>query len=117
MKITKKKIEDVAEELGWSVDWQTQEYPKGKTEKLVEFSQESPAGEDFSFCVFYDTLYDIAHEIYTWWQDFDIEEHVKMWLDAKSNGVGGVPDVVTLVEDAKEIEDMCKQLWLAVDTI
>lgn len=117
MKITKKKIEDVAEKLGWSVDWQTQEYPKGKTEKYVEFSQESPAGEDFSFYVFYDALHDIAHELYTWWQDFVVEEHVKMWLEAKSNGVGGVPDVVTLVEDAEEIESMLEELYDAVRAI
>lgn len=117
MKITKKKIEDVAEELGWSVDWQTQEYPKGKIEKMVEFGRESSAGEDFSFCVFYDTLRDIAHELYAQWQNFDIEEHVKMWLDAKSNGVGGVPDIVTLVKDAQEIDDMCEELWLAVKDI
>jgi len=117
MKITKKKIEDVAEELGWSVDWQTQEHPNGKTEKIVEFSQESPAGEDFSFCVFYDALPDIANELYTWWQNFDIEEHVKMWLEAKSNGGGGVPDIGTLVEDAKAIDDMCAKLWLAVEDI
>lgn len=117
MKITKKKIENVAEELGWSVDWQTQKYPKGKTEKYVEFSQYTPAGEDFSFYVFYDTLGDIAHELYTWWQGFDIEEHVKMWLEAKSNGVGGVPDVFTLVEDAKAIDGMCEKLWIAVEAI
>ncbi len=117
MKITKKKIEDVAEGLGWSVDWQTQKNLKGKTEKYVEFRQESPAGEDFTFCVFYDALYDIAHELYNWWQDFDVEEHVKMWLEAKSNGVGGVPDVVTLVKDAQDIDDMCEKLWLAVEAI
>lgn len=125
MKITKKKIEDVAEELGWHVDWQTQRrkvYNKGKwdkeiTEKYVEFSQESPAGEDFSVCVFYDALHNIAHELYTWWEDFDIEEHVKMWLEAKSNGVLGVPDIVTLVKDAQDIDGMCEKLWLAVEAI
>ena len=116
-KLTKKKIEDVAEDLGWSVDWQTQEYPKGKTEKLVEFSQSSPAGEDFSFYVFYHALTDLARELYTYWQDFDVEEHVQMWLEAKQNGVGGVPDVVTLVEDAKEIESMLEELYDAVKAV
>lgn len=116
-KLTKAKIENVAESLGWGVSWQTEEYPKGKTEKLVEFSKYSPAGEDFSFYVFYDALTDLAHELYTYWQDFDVEEHVKMWLDAKQNGVGGVPDVVTLVEDAKEIESMLEELHDAVSAI
>lgn len=119
MKITKKKIEEVAEARGWSVKFftQTRNAYDGRIQKYVEFSQESPAGEDFSFCVFYEALGDIADEIYTWWLDFDIEEHVKMWLEAKSNGVVGVPDIATLVEDAQDIDDMCKQLWLAVETI
>lgn len=116
-KLTKAKIENVAESLGWGVSWQTEEYPKGKTEKLVEFRQYSPAGEDFSFYVFYDALTDLAHELYTCWQDFDVDEHVKMWLDAKQNGVGGVPDVVTLVEDAKEIESMLEELYDAVKAV
>lgn len=30
--------------------------------------------------------------------------------EAKSNGVGGVPDIVTLVKDAQDIDDMCEQL-------
>lgn len=118
MKITKKKIVEVAESLGWTVRFNKQtRWADGKTEKYVEFSQESPAGEDFSFYVFYDALHDIAHEIYTWWQDFDVEEHVKMWMEAKSNGVRGVPDVVTLVKDAQDIDGMCEKLWLAVEAI
>ena len=116
-KLTKAKIENVAESLGWGVSWQTEEYPKGKTEKLVEFSKDSPAGEDFSFYVFYDALSDLRRELYTYWQYFDVEEHVEMWMDAKRNGAAGVPDVVTLVEDAKEIESMLEELYDAVRAI
>ena len=116
-KLTKAKIENVAESLGWGVSWQTEEYPKEKPEKLVEFRQYSPAGEDFSFYVFYDDLTDLTHELYTYWQDFDVEEHVKMWLDAKQNGVDDVPDVVRLVEDARAIESMLEELYDAVRAI
>ena len=117
-KLTKAKIENVAESVGWSVKFNKQtRWADGKTEKFVEFSQYSPAGEDFSFYVFYDDLTDLTHELYTYWQDFDVEEHVKMWLDAKQNGVDDVPDVVTLVEDARAIESMLEELYDAVRAI
>ena len=109
--MTKAKVENIAEGLGWSVRFQTQKNSRGETEKYVEFSQDSPAGEDFSFYVFYGKLPEIPTEVYRYWQGFDIEEHVKMWLEAKSNGVRGVPDVVTLVDDAQEIETMLENLW------
>ena len=110
-KITKKMIETCAESLGWSVGFETQKRPDGRAEKMVTFSQDSPAGEDFSFYLCYENLREIAGEVYTFWQDFDVEEHVSMWLEAKHNGVGGVPGVVTLVDDAREIESMLENLW------
>lgn len=115
--VSKKKIIDTAEELGWSVDFETQKYPGKKPEKMVTFSQYSPAGEDFSFYETYESLPEIARQVYSYWQDFDVEEHVKMWLDAKANGVIGVPDVVTLVDDAREIETMLENLWYALSNL
>lgn len=116
-KISKKMIEETAESLGWSVDFETQEYPGKKREKLVTFSQDSPAGEDFSFYVFYESLPEIANEVYSFWLDFDPDEHVSMWLEAKRCGVGGVPDAVTLAEDTKEILTMLEDLWDALSNL
>ena len=115
--VSKKKIIDTAEELGWSVDFDTEEYPRGKREKMATFSQVSPAGEDFSFYVFYENLPGIAREVYSYWQDFDVDEHVRMWLDAKANGVVGVPDAVTLVDDAREIETMLENLLMDLSNL
>lgn len=77
----------------------------------VEFSQSSPAGEDFSFSIQHHNgdMREVYKEVSEYYQGFDVEDHVKMWLEAKSNGVSGVPGVVELVEDAKEIDEMLKQ--------
>lgn len=40
-----------------------------------------------------------------------------MLLEAKNSGLSGVPDVETLVEDAKEIDDMFRQLSEFVDKL
>lgn len=105
-----------ANELGWSVVWSNQNC-NGKTEKYAEFYQESPAGEDFGFTCFYETLADLIDEIGKVSIDFDIEEHVTGLLEAKQNGLRGVPDIVTLVHDAEELDKMIEELWLTLDGI
>lgn len=50
--------------------------------------------------------------IYDYWQGFDIEEEVLMWLEAKRNGTSGIPNVVDLVEEEKEIEKTLYDLWI-----
>lgn len=110
LKISKQMITETAEKLGWTVDFGDQRNSSGKLDKYVEFFKMSPAGEDFGFCVFYDTLADIADEVESFYSGFDIEEHVSMWLDGKRHGTSGVPDIVTLVNDAKEIESMILEL-------
>ena len=113
MKLTKEKVEKIAENLGWNVAWGEQE-----GDKYVTFSQYSPAGEDFSFDVWYDILDEIPMKAYAVYVDFDIDEHIEMWLEAKRNGVGGVPSARVLVIDAEEIcgmiYDLCEELRDAV---
>lgn len=101
MKIT--KIKEIAERLGWRVD----EYDDG----TVEFSQYSPAGEDFSFVV---NAEEAEKEIYEFCNDFDVDEHVEMWIEARKSGTPGVPSTRQLVEDAEDISEMLKELVDAV---
>lgn len=125
MATTKKAIIDAAEELGWSCTFDKQRrkvYNDGKwdkeiTEKYVEFSQFSPAGQDFSFDVWYDNLGEIMYKVYEYYQDYDVEEEVLMWLEAKRNGIAGVPDVQTLVHDQEEIEQMILELAEAIKKV
>lgn len=106
------RIVDVAESLGWTVKFHKQtRWSDGKTEKYVEFSQYSPAGQDFSFEVFYDNLGEIDEKVFEFWQNYDIDEEVEMWLEAKRNGVSGVPSASVLVRDQEEIDKMIETLW------
>ena len=110
-KSKKKIIEDTVEELDWSVSFETQKgHTTGKMEKYASFSGYSQAGEDLEFVEFYDSLDELPMKLFERYQDFDTEEHVKMWLEGKSNGVGGVPDVETLVKDANWIENFLLEL-------
>lgn len=101
-----KKIIDAAEKLGWSVN----EYDDG----TAEFSQFSPAGEDFSFCV---PIENVAEEVKEYYNDFDIDEHIEMWIAAKNSGVSGVPSIQELCDDAEKIGEMLEDLAIAVAKI
>lgn len=98
---------DVCEEMGWGVDDRS-------SPGYVELSQPSPAGEDFQFMV---TENDFVNQVRDYACDFDVDEHVRMWVNAKQTGTQGVPDIRTLVHDAEEIqsmlEDLAMQLCLA----
>lgn len=94
-------IEEVATELGWAVKFDNDE-------KIVTFSNCSPKGEDLEYEIEYDDPADIYDEMLCVAEDFDEDEHVAMWVDAKRSGTGGVPTVAELVGDAAEIR---KMLW------
>lgn len=97
------KVRKIAEELDWNIT----EYDDG----TVEFQQYSPAGEDFSFTV---NAENAEQEIYQYYDDFDVDDHIEMWVEAKKNGVGGVPSIRRLVEDAEAICDMLEKFAGAV---
>ena len=94
----KKLFIAVCKRNGWEVT-------KEHNELLIR--QETPAGEDFSFCV--SDAYD-PMEVFRYAEDFDAEEHCIMWLNAKWNGVSGVPDLFDLVDDARELQMMLDTL-------
>ena len=104
-----RELLDRAESLGWTI---------GEEHDVLEFRHSSPAGEDFSFCICtFDvhTGLDLEREVRLYADDFDTEEHVAMWLEAKNSGTGGVPDLKTLVKDADDIELMLIELELAFE--
>lgn len=101
-----KKIVDVLEEKGWRVIDYTDD---GR----VEIEAWSPAGEDLVFTV---DVKDIAKDLRREYEDFDIDEHVEMWLSAKGR-VRGVPGAVVLVHDAEAIDKMLEELALAVQKV
>ena len=104
------ELEDYLESKDWSVY---------KDEEGWDIRQASPAGEDFGFFIRHDDdVQKAINEIKEYAYDFNVDEHVEMWI-----GGLGAPDVVTLVDDAKEIQKMlddladgvnwCEQLTIA----
>lgn len=101
-----KRFIEVAEGLGWNMLIDDQ----GDI-TCVEFEKHSPAGEDFSFDVEYGDAIYLPAKVFSMWNGFDPEEHAEMWLDAKKNGVDGVPGLRTLIDDADYIKDMIEELY------
>lgn len=100
------RIIDAAEELGWTV--------REDSDGSVEFAQYSPAGEDFSFTV---DAANVADGVANYYEDFDPEDHVAMWLNARQSGVAGIPSVYELVHDADEIESMLEDLAIRIKEV
>ena len=115
------KVLDKAEELGWSYS----ETNFVGDEVGYEFENYSPAGEDYivdACCGAKDLPDDekaknLVEEIRTNAMNFDADEHIEMWIEARGNGVSGVPNTRELVEDADEIQKMLDEFADGVDSV
>lgn len=100
-----------AEELDWWWSAWIEESQSGRT--YVEMGQHSPAGEDFSMSIDFvaeNQCSSFCDSLESYYEDFDIDEHVEMWIEAKKNGVSGVPSIQELVDDARKIDAMILKL-------
>lgn len=100
MKELEQRYLDVLEKLDWQVSSYTDD---GR----VELETYSPAGEDFVMCVEIENFPSAVMEQY---ENFDVDEHIAMWIEAGRNGTRGVPTARVLVHDAEEIEKMLEAL-------
>lgn len=106
---TKREIEFIANAFGWYVDWSEDNIAGAKT---VDFRKYSPAGEDFLFTVWYTRVSEIPDKVVEYYEGFDADEHVMLW--SHSAGRNGVPRLRELIEDADAIEEMIRQLAVAL---
>lgn len=104
MKKLNEKYLAILEKLDWAVISYTDD---GR----VELEKYSPAGEDFAICVEVEN-FPAAVEEYS--AGFDIDEHIAIWIEAKKNGVSGVPPARELVHDAEDIDKMLQELSAAL---
>lgn len=93
------KYWEICENLGWDVTVDSS--------GTVELEKYSPADEDFIFTV---PVKDFVNAVEEYADDFDIDDHIAMWIEAKSNGVASVPGVRELVHDAEAIKKMLNEL-------
>lgn len=90
-------------EICESLEWEVTECDDG----TVELEKYSPAGEDNIITV---DAEDFAREVERYADDFDIDDHIAMWIEAKRNGTAGVPSTRELVHDAEDIQEMLNEL-------
>jgi hypothetical protein len=109
-KILENKMIEAAEKLGWSVTID-------RNDGAWEFSQSSPAGEDFSFTAGGTDLESVIEDVKDYACHFDIDEHIEMWIGARRNGVAGVPSTRELVADAEAIDKMLQELAIALQEL
>ena len=92
------------ESQGWDVSlWETD----------FEIRKYSPAGEDFIFCISANNVEEAIRNIEDYAENFDEDEHVEMWVDAKYHGSGNrdaIPSIRELVYDAEAIHNMLREL-------
>lgn len=101
---------DKADTLGWSVY---------EDEDGWDIRQASPAGEDFGFYIHKNMVKDaddFTRQVQQFACDFDPDENIEMWVEARKNGASGVPDTRTLVKDADDIQDMLDELAEALES-
>lgn len=97
------KLTEICERLDWSIYLDANEN--------VELRKESPAGEDFSICV---DSKNFIQNVKEYAANFDIDEHIELWIEAKRNGVKGVPSARELVYDAEAIDKMLQEFAAAL---
>lgn len=89
-------------------DWQVSSYTG---DGRVELQKYSPAGEDFNICV---EVEDFPSAVAEYAAGFDPDEHIEMLIEARRNGVRGVPSTRELVHDAEDIDKMLQELASAL---
>lgn len=86
---------------GWDID-------ASEEDRDITLIKYSPAGEDLSFSV---NKENIVEEIKQYAENFDVDEHVKMWIDAP----GAPSSIRQLLEDAEWIENDLQELVEALE--
>lgn len=99
------KYRAVCEQL----DWRVADGGDGN----IELEKYSPAGEDFVITLGAEDFVDNVKEYAA---NFDQDEHIEMWIEARRNKVRGVPPTRELVKDAEDIDAMLKELAEALFT-
>ncbi len=98
-----KPIFDEIEKLGYIVE---------RDGEQVFLKNYSPAGEELCITINLDGNYSLTYQLFALYDDFDIEDHVYDLLEAKKNGLSGVPSVKELIDDAVRIHEMYNVLQL-----
>ena len=104
------KITEIAEILGWSVDFS--ESQNGKID--VNFAKYTSYGQDFNFSVELenDDMEAFIDNIHEYYENFDVDEEAYIWIGSDGHGKNGAPYHITdIVKDMEEAEVMMADLY------
>ena len=105
-------ITEIAEILGWSVDFS--ESQNGKTD--VNFAKYTSYGQDFNFSVELedDDMEAFIDNIHEYYGNFDVDEEAYIWIGSDGHGKNGAPyHIADIVKDMEEAEVMMADLYEA----
>ena len=108
----RQKITEIAEILGWSVDFS--EPQNGKTD--VNFAKYTSYGQDFNFSVELegDDMEAFIDNIHEYYENFDVDEEAYIWIGSDGHGKNGAPyHIADIVKDMEEAEVMMADLYEA----
>lgn len=106
------KITEIAEILGWSVDFS--EPQNGKSD--VNFAKYTSYGQDFNFSVELedDDMEAFIDNIHEYYENFDVDEEAYIWIGSDGHGKNGAPyHIADIVKDMEEAETMMADLYEA----
>lgn len=106
------KITEIAEILGWSVDFS--ELQNGKID--VNFAKYTSHGQDFNFSVELenDDMEAFIDNIHEYYENFDVDEEAYLWIGSDGHGKNGAPyHIADIVKDMEEAETMMADLYEA----
>ena len=106
------EIAEIAEILGWSVDFS--EPQTGKTD--VNFAKYTSYGQDFNFSVELedDDMEAFIDNIHEYYENFDVDEEAYIWIGSDGHGKNGAPyHIADIVKDMEEAEVMMADLYEA----
>lgn len=106
------KITEIAEILGWSVDFS--EPQNGKTD--VNFAKYTSYGQDFNFSVELedDDMEAFIDNVHEYYENFDVDEEAYIWIGSDGHGKNGAPyHIADIVKDMEEAEVMMADLYEA----
>ena len=105
------KVRETADELGFFVGG-------NPDEDDFDFIITSPFGQHCNIEVHAATLDELEHELYTWFDNYDVSYETYIWLDDSGHGSNGAPyDMKDVYEDMEWFMLKGKELWTKVNEL
>lgn len=106
--LLKEDVKAKVDEIGWSVY---------ENEKDIDFSTWSAFGGDIDIIIDKGkNLIDLAHNIYEYWDNYDVSYEASLWIGEDGHGKNGAPyDLKDIYEDMEGVKNMINDLYNVIN--